>query len=84
MNTAEFLKIISNSMTKQEIENPLLLLQSGLRIKRVARGAGVDVMDIRYHLKQADYSVSDRKKTLKKTVSSVNNGETDAALSAEI
>lgn len=43
-------KIIMDSMTKEELEDPKLIKSS--RIKRVARGAGCDPKDVRALLKQ--------------------------------
>jgi len=47
-------KVIMNSMTKEEMENPRII--KAARIRRIARGAGVDVADVRALLKQYDNS----------------------------
>jgi len=47
-------KVIMNSMTKEEMENPRLI--KAARIRRIARGAGVDAADVRALLKQYDNS----------------------------
>jgi signal recognition particle subunit SRP54 len=41
---------IMDSMTKEELNNPEVL--SGARVKRIAKGAGVSVEDVRMLLKQ--------------------------------
>ena len=47
-------KVIMNSMTSEEMENPRII--KGARIRRIARGAGVDMMDVKALLKQYDNS----------------------------
>jgi signal recognition particle subunit SRP54 len=47
-------KVIMNSMTKEEMENPRII--KGARIRRIARGAGVDMMDVKGLLKQYENS----------------------------
>ena len=47
-------KIIMNSMTRDEMENPRII--KGARIRRIARGAGVELNDVRALLKQYDNS----------------------------
>ena len=60
-------KVIMNSMTKEEMETPRII--KAARIRRIARGAGVDAADVRALLKQYENSrkmvksmTSDRKK----------------------
>lgn len=47
-------KIIMNSMTRDEMENPRII--KGARIRLIARGAGVELNDVRALLKQYDNS----------------------------
>jgi signal recognition particle subunit SRP54 len=47
-------KVIMDSMTKEELENPSIIKAS--RIKRIARGAGVEAKDVKELLKQ--YNIS--------------------------
>ncbi|MBM4248722.1 MAG: signal recognition particle protein [Euryarchaeota archaeon] len=47
-------KVIMNSMTKEEMENPRII--KAARIRRIARGAGVEAGDVRALLKQYDNS----------------------------
>ncbi|MCD6512059.1 MAG: signal recognition particle protein [Thermoplasmata archaeon] len=47
-------KVIMDSMTKEELENPSIIKSS--RIKRIARGAGVEAKDVKELLKQ--YNIS--------------------------
>ena len=47
-------KVIMNSMTKEEMENPRIIKSA--RIRRIARGAGVEASDVRALLKQYDNS----------------------------
>ena len=47
-------KVIMNSMTKEEMENPRII--KAARIRRIARGAGVEAADVRALLKQYDNS----------------------------
>lgn len=47
-------KVIMNSMTKEEMENPRIIKSA--RIRRIARGAGVEAADVRALLKQYDNS----------------------------
>jgi signal recognition particle subunit SRP54 len=47
-------KVIMNSMTKEEMENPRIIKSA--RIKRIARGAGVGLMDVKALLKQYENS----------------------------
>ena len=47
-------KVIMDSMTKKELENPSIIKAS--RIKRIARGAGVETRDVKELLKQ--YNIS--------------------------
>jgi signal recognition particle subunit SRP54 len=47
-------KVIMNSMTKEEMENPRIIKSA--RIRRIARGAGVEAQDVRALLKQYDNS----------------------------
>ena len=47
-------KVIMNSMTKEEMENPRIIKSA--RIRRIARGAGVEAADVRTLLKQYDNS----------------------------
>jgi signal recognition particle subunit SRP54 len=47
-------KVIMNSMTKEEMESPRIIKSA--RIRRIARGAGVEAADVRALLKQYDNS----------------------------
>jgi signal recognition particle subunit SRP54 len=47
-------KVIMNSMTKEEMETPRII--KAARIRRIARGAGVEAADVRALLKQYDNS----------------------------
>ena len=47
-------KVIMNSMTREEMENPRIIKSA--RIRRIARGAGVEAADVRALLKQYDNS----------------------------
>jgi len=47
-------KVIGSSMTNEELENPRII--KGTRIRRIARGAGVDLMEVKALLKQYDNS----------------------------
>jgi signal recognition particle subunit SRP54 len=56
-------KVIMNSMTAEEMENPRII--KAARIRRIARGAGVEPADVRALLKQYDQS----RKMVKKVTS---------------
>jgi len=47
-------RVIMDSMTEEEMENPSLIKQS--RVKRIARGAGVETRDVKGLLKQYNQS----------------------------
>ena len=50
----EKFKVLMNSMTKEELENPKLIKRS--RINRIAKGSGSDPQEIRELLKQYNQS----------------------------
>jgi len=47
-------KVIGSSMTQEELENPRII--KGTRIRRIARGAGVDMLEVKALLKQYENS----------------------------
>ncbi|MEM2870563.1 MAG: signal recognition particle protein Srp54 [Thermoplasmata archaeon] len=47
-------KVIMNSMTKEEMENPRII--KGTRIRRIARGAGVDMTEVKALLRHYEQS----------------------------
>ena len=53
-NRLEKFKVLMNSMTKEELENPKLIKRS--RINRIAKGSGSDPQEIRDLLKQYNQS----------------------------